>query len=89
MVVNTVFPGNATVSPWRLLLILSLLQDATADLEKKVKRICDILKERQELAERERALTQRMCCIRYCSRSRKGGGVQDWKVVYYYCLSRA
>ena len=48
------------VSPWRLLLILSLLQDATADLEKKVKRICDILKEKQELAERERALTQRM-----------------------------
>ena len=40
--------------------ILSL-QDATTDLEKKIKRICDICKERQELAERERALTQRMC----------------------------
>lgn len=51
---------NIAASPWRLILILSLLQDATSDLEKKVKRICDILKERQELAERERALTQRM-----------------------------
>ena len=35
------------------------LQDATADLEKKIKRICEICKERQEVAERERALTQR------------------------------
>ena len=36
-----------------------LAQDATTDLEKKIKKICDICKARQQLAEQERALTLR------------------------------
>ena len=73
-------PGDRTIN-----LILSSLQDATTDLEKKIKRICDICKERQELAERERALTQRRYLIKVLAaninvpkRERNGrGGRED------------
>ena len=46
----------------------SLAQDATTDLEKKIKKICDICKARQQLAEQERALTSRMYVVQIAQR---------------------